>query len=254
MSRCIMVVPCYNEESRLAPEEFRAFLDLDSQVQFYLVDDGSTDGTAELLRALARESSGRIRFIQLPHNVGKGEAVRQGMLAAFDESCEYAGYWDADLATPLAAIPDFYRTLDARPQVELILGCRVPLPGHRVARQPARRFAGRAAAMAASWILGMSVRDTQCGAKLFRHTPRTRQVFQQPFLSRWIFDIEVLERLIRLTRAEPDADVRAFMCEYPLETWREKPGSHLRWRDYARAGYDLTRLACSRWTSRRGSR
>jgi GT2 family glycosyltransferase len=69
-----LVVPCFNEQTRLAIDQVRA-LAADERVSIVFVDDGSTDGTLELLRSIERETS-RVMVIALPHNVGKGEAVR----------------------------------------------------------------------------------------------------------------------------------------------------------------------------------
>ena len=100
-----IVVPCYNEASRLPSETYLEFLDCRVDVRFLFVDDGSTDDTQGVLQHLRERSSGRCDVLQLPENQGKAEAVRQGVLRALDTDASLVGFWDADLATPLREIP-----------------------------------------------------------------------------------------------------------------------------------------------------
>ena len=109
---CI-VVPCYNEAERFDAEAFARAVGELEDVSFMLVDDGSSDATLEVLETLAKRHPERVRVLALETNSGKAEAVRQGMLRAFVSGAAMAGYWDADLATPLGAVRDFVAVLDA---------------------------------------------------------------------------------------------------------------------------------------------
>jgi GT2 family glycosyltransferase len=109
--RVQVVVPCFNEAVRFDSEAFARALANDGELSFVLVDDGSADDTASVLHTLADRYAGRVEVLELSVNSGKAEAVRQGMLAAFAGGAELAGYWDADLATPLDAIADFVAVL-----------------------------------------------------------------------------------------------------------------------------------------------
>jgi glycosyltransferase involved in cell wall biosynthesis len=236
------VIPCYNEAARLPAARFEDFLRAYPAVAFVFVDDGSEDGTLAVLRALERIAPERACVLALPGNLGKGEAVRRGMLRALQSGAEYVGYWDADLATPLAAIPDFVQLLDARPGLELAMGARVVLLGRRIERRALRHYLGRVAATVIALTLGLRVYDTQCGAKLFRASAATREIFRDPFVARWAFDVEILARLIRWRREAglPAAD--EVLCEVPLAEWIDVAGSKVRWLDYLRSGVDLLRI------------
>jgi glycosyltransferase involved in cell wall biosynthesis len=200
MVRTVMVVPCYNEAGRLVPEAFHSFAQAWSHGRFLFVDDGSTDDAFEVLAKLKTALPERIDVLRLPSNAGKGEAVRQGFLQAFRSDSQYVGFWDSDLATPLDAILLFESVFRDRPQTEVVLGARVKLMGRDVRRTVARHYLGRAFATAVTVISGLEVYDSQCGAKLFP-TKTVRAVFATPFLSRWIFDVEILLRFVRLKQS-----------------------------------------------------
>ena len=119
MSRTTIVIPCFNEAERLDVEAFRSYAAAHPEVRFLFVDDGSTDDTAAVLQALAETDPRAFGVLVLDRNGGKGEAVRRGFLHVFDNAPEYAGFWDADLATPLAAIGEFRELLDHRPGLEV---------------------------------------------------------------------------------------------------------------------------------------
>jgi dolichyl-phosphate beta-glucosyltransferase len=226
VARVAVVVPCYNEATRLDRETFRAYA---AAVRFIFVNDGSTDDTSAVLHSLGE-------VIDLPHQ-GKAEAVRQGMLRAFTLGCPYAGYWDADLSTPLDALDRLCAVLDANPAIDVVLGSRVQLLGHTIRRREARHYAGRVLATVASLVLRMPVYDTQCGAKVFRAKPEIAALFAEPFLSTWVFDVEVLARL---AVSRPSAT--ASLYELPLDRWTDVPGSRVRARDGIRALWDLARI------------
>src|SRR5205814_1495147 len=193
--------------------------------------------------------------LNLAQNSGKAEAVRQGILAALDlrhpersegpgrpggaTKPDYVGFWDADLATPLTELPPFIEILDARPAVQMVMGARVRLLGRDISRHASRHYFGRVGATLISQTLKLAVYDTQCGAKLFRATGDTRHVFSAPFLSRWIFDVEIIARYIRLWGRDAAAHK---IVEYPVRQWHDVKGSKLKSHDFVRALRDLWRI------------
>jgi dolichyl-phosphate beta-glucosyltransferase len=239
MVRTVMVVPCYNEAGRLSPEAFRAFAERWRRGSFLFVDDGSTDHTFAVLAKLQATFPTGFDVLRLPSNVGKAEAVRLGVLEALRSEPAYVGFWDADLAIPLDAIPLFEAVFRERPQTEIVLGARVKLLGRDVHRKPVRHYLGRVFATAVAIVVGVQVYDSQCGAKLFRATSTARALFATPFRSRWIFDVEILVRFLQLKGRDAAHGAEALLYELPLPVWHDVDGSKLRLKDFGRAMIDL---------------
>ena len=175
----VVVIPCFNEAKRLDVKGLTAFMGGVEGTRLLFVDDGSTDGTAEVLERLAARFPQRIQWFSLNRNSGKGEAVRQGVLKAALDGSRYVGFWDADFSTPLEAIGDFRAILEERPSLEMVFGSRVQLLGREIVRKTHRHYLGRIFATFASLVLDLAIYDTQCGAKLFRSTPEIIQLFEK---------------------------------------------------------------------------
>ena len=242
MPRTIVIVPCFNEAKRFSTESFRDFARAWPDGMFLLVNDGSTDNTSTILRALQETLPASFAALDLPRNAGKAEAVRRGFDRAFQSSPDYVGFWDADLATPLDALPLFEAVFAERSMVEMVFGARVKLLGRQIERRPVRHYLGRCFATATALVLGLEIYDSQCGAKLFKNTETLRSIFKEPFLSRWIFDVEILARLVRLKRPMAPAEISALVYELPFPEWIDKAGSKVRPRDFARALIELWRI------------
>lgn len=235
----IVVVPCYNEEQRLPVEAFRDFALDGLRVEFLFVNDGSTDGTLRLLESICASDPARFSLLNLERNRGKAEAVRRGMLAAIERRPDYFGFWDADLATPLTEIPAFLQVFRTRAEIEMVFAARVRLLGRSISRNPGRHYFGRVGATLISSSLGLAVYDTQCGAKLFRTGDAMRELLDKPFLSRWIFDVEIIARLVR--QRGRDAAARA-IYELPIVVWHDVKGSKVKSTDFGRALRDLWKI------------
>lgn len=234
VSQTIVVIPCYNEERRLDVAALAGFLEQNPAVGLLLVNDGSSDGTLRVLEELRGRCPQSVEVLDLAQNGGKGEAIRAGIQWACQrEGCERVAFWDADLATPLAQILDFERLLRERAELQAIIGARVQLLGRQIERRLLRHYLGRLFATNVSLFLGIRVYDTQCGAKMFRNTALVRQIFTEPFLSRWIFDVEILLRYKALHGS------LAGIYEYPLPVWRDVGGSKVKSTDFLKAIRDL---------------
>jgi dolichyl-phosphate beta-glucosyltransferase len=241
MQEAIVVVPCYNEEHRLDPA---AFLPLarEPNVGLLFVDDGSTDGTQDKLRALAAEGDGRIAWTSLGENCGKAEAVRAGMLAALADGAKVVGYVDADGSTPAIEVLRLLEELRAH-RVAVVFGARVALLGADIQRKPVRHYLGRLFATAASVMLGLAVYDTQCGAKFFRDSKTLRDALATPFASRWAFDVELIGRLLVGNSAAGVPPLRREdFLEVPLRVWHDVAGSKLRAAQMVKTGFELAAI------------
>lgn len=209
-----LVVPCYNEAKRLEFSQLGLF---DDSCRILFVNDGSTDATPELIAPHLGEC---VHLLNLDRNTGKGEAVRRGMLhlpslPGFDET-QWVGYWDADLSTGFGELPHFFAYASTcESPVDAIWGTRVRMLGCQIRRRTVRHVAGRAFMSLISVALGVKSYDTQCGAKIFRKG-LLEPAFSEPFVSRWIFDVELLLRLHGRT-----------VIECPVREWHDVPGSKI---------------------------
>lgn len=240
MTGTLVVVPCFDEAERLLPDEFLRLI-REGRTGIVFVDDGSKDATRSVLEGIRDRAEGAVRIIGLERNVGKGEAVRQGLNEAIGSDADWVGFLDADLSTP---VDDFVRLLErARVgRLDVIMGARVALHGADISRRPERHYPGRIFATFASVILRMAIYDTQCGAKVFRSTPALVEALEEPFRSRWAFDVEILGRLLTGPRGQPGIDPR-LVREIPLETWHDRPGSKVRAIDMVRVAGELVLIA-----------
>ena len=180
--------------------------------------------------------------MRLPRNVGKAAAVRVGILDVLEQTDSIVGYWDADLAAPLEELAGMRQILAERPSVHIVTGARVNLLGRSVRRNLVRHWLGRVFATIASGVLRLPIYDTQCGAKIFRVQSWTPYVFADPFVTSWVFDVEMLARVVSDPVASLAGDARSIICEYPLAAWHETDGSKLRVHDGVGAAIDLGKI------------
>jgi glycosyltransferase involved in cell wall biosynthesis len=236
--RLALVVPCYNEAHRLKIAAWHTHLNQEPDDRIVFVDDGSKDGTLEMLAGFAKHHP-RVEVVHLERNSGKAEAVRQGVRRALANGpCEFVGYWDADLSASLELVHDFMAALDRHPTALAAIGVRRQDMEHRIHRPAWRRFTSWGFAQAASAALGMRFRDTQCGAKMFRRQA-AEKIFEEPFLSPWLFDIEVLARLIHWVGRK---HARPAIAEVQLREWRDTERSRFFSHYASQAPRDLFRI------------
>jgi hypothetical protein len=117
----------------------------------------------------------------------------------------------------------------------------VRLLGRDVRRKASRHYLGRLFATVVSTMLRLPVYDTQCGAKLFRATPELAGILAEPFLSRWVFDVEIIARQMRASGLDA-GQVEQQIVECPLRRWDDVAGSKVHATDFLTAFWDVVRI------------
>jgi len=238
MQKVSLVIPCYNEEHRLESDAMLGFLQSHPDISLLFVNDGSLDNTQQTIEQLQAQNPSQVSCLLLPHNKGKAECVRQGMLNRLQTAdTTWLGFWDADLATPLEEL-DRMLTVPSD-ATKIILSCRVNRPGAAIRRPALRHAVGRIGAALISALTGLGMHDSQCGAKLI-HRDVAESVFSEPFLSRWLFDVEIL---LRLRRIYPGIGIDDSAVEVPVMKWTDVPGSKLKARHLIGSLVDLAKIA-----------
>lgn len=211
-----LAVPCFNERKRLDVAAFAAGAER-NDLQLLFVDDGSKDGTADFIAAQIKDNP-RFGLLRCDRNRGKAAAVRQGVLQLARECPEagWIGFWDADLSTPLDEVRHMleFHSLEGG-CYQAIWASRIMRAGSRVRRRFSRHLCGRLFATVAGEFLGVRAYDTQCGAKLFRRGI-IAEAFGNEFVSRWIFDIELHQRIGHDN-----------ILECPVLAWSDASGSKI---------------------------
>lgn len=182
-----IIVPAYNEEKRLPnslPQIIKFVRDQDYPIEVIVVDDGSTDRTAEIVKELQKEAA-FVSLIQVEHG-GKGHAVKAGMMQA---KGEYLFLCDSDLSMPIEEVTKFLPpALDG---YDVAIASREIEGAHRYDEPAYRHLMGRIFNLIVRLLAVHSIQDTQAGFKCFRRDA-AHQLFPLQTISGWGFDVEIL--------------------------------------------------------------
>jgi dolichyl-phosphate beta-glucosyltransferase len=222
-----LIIPTFNEELRIGKSLDRVLVFLHSQSRTFeviVVDDGSRDRTVEVVEQF-RNSDPAVRVERRPRNLGKGEAIRMGMLQG---NGRYLFFSDADLSVPIEALPTFLSILEN--------GCDVAVGSRRKpgavleVHQPLyRELMGKVFTWLSNWILDLRVSDFTCGFKGFRREA-ARELFSRQRLGNWSFDPEILYL----------AKIKGYRIKEIPVRWRNDRATKVRlWRDVVSSFFGL---------------
>lgn len=218
-----IVVPCFNEEFRLDILYWKETIRTLDECHWFFVDDGSTDQTTEVLKSL---EANNVYFLRLNKNLGKGAAIRSGLLTAIDSKVNVytkVGYLDADGAFNLNDIVSMVKESELKLSYDSIfrtlIASRVKLAGREIERTAYRHYLGRIIYTYLSLGWSKAPYDPQSGFKIFALDSNFRQAISKPFQTRWFFDIELILRLQEIDSRE--------IWEISISNWKEIPGSSI---------------------------
>jgi dolichyl-phosphate beta-glucosyltransferase len=195
MPQYSIIIPAYNEGARLGSTLDRVLRHIAAHqwdAEVIVVNDGSRDNTAELVRTRAA-SNPVVRLLENPGNRGKGYSVRNGMLNAKGEILLFT---DADLSSPIDEANKLFTAIQGR--ADVAVGSRWLQPDLQTQRQSLlRQLYGRTFNLVLRILLGLKFKDTQCGFKAFTRSS-ARKLFSMQTIEGWGFDAELLYLADRL--------------------------------------------------------
>lgn len=232
-----VIIPAYNEERRLAPTLEKIFKYLKTRrrpFEVLVVDDGSRDATAPLVRRLAKKYKG-LRLVMNGGNRGKGASVRHGVEEARGQEILMT---DADLSTPIEELATLEKALA---KADLVIGSRAIDRSRVTKRQPFYREAGgRFFNLLARTFTVAGIQDTQCGFKLFK-IEAARRIFEKQCVPRFGFDVEALYLARKFGFRVAEISV----------AWENSPETKVRpIRDGLRTFFDLALIRWYEWRGR----
>lgn len=185
-----IIIPAYNEEKRVGDSLAKIagyFSNRDETIEIIVVDDGSTDGTPDVVRRMS-EKYGYIRCLRNEGNMGKGFSIKRGML---DAKGQLALFSDADLSTPIEEYEKLKEAMVSE-NADVVIASRA-LPGStKPVRQGfLRESMGKIFGLFVKLILGLHLSETQCGFKMFTKKA-AREVFHWQTIFGFGFDPEIL--------------------------------------------------------------
>ena len=209
-----IIIPAYNEEKRIKQTivALRSYLKPRKYIyEIIVVDDGSTDGTLNVLKDTL---SADLRVITITKS-GKGAAVKEGVMSA-DKENEYVFFMDADLSTDPSEIGAFIDIFKEEPETGVIIGSRYLPEGSVIIQPPFRNMVGRTFSLIKSKLLGINFFDSQCGFKAFR-MQTAKKLFAKSEIKGFSFDVEILYIAL----------LNGIKVKEKSVNWHHKPGGHV---------------------------
>ena len=222
-----IIIPCYNEESRLNSKAFLSFVESHPSYELCFVNDGSKDNTLGLLRSMERQFPFQISVVDVKRNMGKAAAVRAGARHLYNKAdVTFIGFIDADLSTDFEDFKALVKTLKSDSRLNMVFGSRHSADG-AIQQNGFRKLVSNQMRCIIKRILGLPIHDTQCGAKVFSRSI-IPIVYKEAFLSKWLFDVEIFFRLKKYLGRK---NVMRHLCEQPLQRWVHVDDSRIGFKD-----------------------
>ncbi len=223
-----IIIPCYNEENRLDVTAFQEFISKENNYHLCFVNDGSKDHTMEVLRNIQKTNPNKVSVVNLIQNGGKAAAVRAGAKYLYTRrDVNYIGFMDADLSTDFNDFDSLVNTLHHNEDLSFVFGSRAKDPSEGIKKDGIRAIISKFINILIVFILGMSIKDTQCGAKVF-DAKLVPLLFGKKFYTKWLFDVEMFIRMKRQFGKEQTASL---IFEQPLKRWVHMEDSKLGLKD-----------------------
>ncbi|TYA78730.1 glycosyltransferase [Seonamhaeicola marinus] len=237
-NRLVIIIPCFNESQRIHKDAFIEFLRNNEECIIVFSNDGSTDNTLEVLTEIKTCFSDNVIIYNLESNKGKAEAIREAVLHCKTLDLEFnkIAYIDADLSVKLKECLKIAKKV--KKDNFLAFGSRILKIDTRIQRKSFRHYTGRLLATITSNILKFPVYDTQCGCKVFTKK-LAYEVFEDKFISKWLFDIELF---LRIREAYSKEILIQRSKEVPLKSWLDTDGSKVKLNYFFKLCLDIYRI------------
>lgn len=230
-----IIIPCYNEEKRLNVDAYLDFIQSHDEYHLCFVNDGSKDDTLKVLKGIQERAELKVSIVDVKKNAGKAAAVRSGARYLFNrQDIDYIGFIDADLSTDFNDFKRLVDKLHKDDKLSFVYGSRGKGEG-KIERNLFRNIFSGIIKLIVYLILRMPIKDTQCGAKVFRRAI-IPIAYDHNFLTRWLFDVEIF---IRLKKHYGIKQVMNHIHEEPLERWIHVEDSKLSLKDAMQIPYML---------------
>jgi len=238
MQQCTIIIPCFNEAKRLNTKTIGLFLEKHPTISILFINDGSRDKTEQVLKQLTTEHK-NAHLLNNTNNKGKATSILTGMKKAFlTYKARHYGYLDADLAIPLDTFKGLLTTLESEKKSmcfasksTLYAQKNFPIKWHR-------KIMGNILRKCNQFLFKLTISDTQCGAKVFKSTLAT-SCFTDPFISQWLFDIEVFLRIRKNNGAH---FIVHQTKEIPLQTLQLNSGSNVTLKSIVKLPFELAKI------------
>lgn len=233
-----IVIPCFNEELRFNSDYFNELNIklLNSGVELVFINDGSTDGTLEVLQNI----SFKPRIMNLQKNVGKAEAIRCSFKHEITiKEKKIFGYLDSDSSFNLNDVSTLVNEFISNAKYanfQILSAARVKLAGSAIDRKAYRHYTGRLVSNFLNLGIKNKMYDPQSGFKLFRINNNLVKAIEKPFVTRWFIDMEIIRHYNFYKNP---------IIEIPVSSWVDTPGSKIVIKEYFRIFRELVKIKYS---------